>query len=52
MTEAPHTTHACTRCGAVWHVLEAPAGHIDPAGYVCPDCLKPTPTGRTENDDC
>ena len=33
---------ACIRCANLWDVIELPVPHIDPALYVCPDCLKPT----------
>lgn len=32
---------ACTRCQALWDVIELPVEHIDPDLYVCPECLRP-----------
>ena len=44
----------CTHCGDLVRVYEAPVRHIDPARYVCGDCLEPTQDpvdGQLELDD-
>ena len=47
---------ACTRCAAIWDVIELPQEYIDPTLYVCPNCLRPAqypeqlPLTRTQDE--
>lgn len=38
MSDWPGRALACVDCGETWEVFDIPAGYVDAAGYLCPDC--------------